>query len=372
MSRLNITYTVLSKRKLLHLVDSKYMRGWDDPRMPTIRGLRRRGYSADIINAFCRDIGATRNENHVQIERLYAIARNYLNGTAERVMAVLDPIRVKVSNLPPTLQEITVPNFPQAPERGSHQISVETEIFIDASDFRLVDEKDYYGLAKGKYVGLKYTNGKIRCDEVVMNGQDILYLECTFTTEEENAEKPKGNIQWVPCSKAVPVEVRLYDNLFTVEEPSDERWQAELNPVSEVVKSSAMVDPSILRLKLTHSETVVQFERIGFFVVDQDSDASKLVFNLVVNLKDSKPKVEGAPSRSRKEEQDRQLAEKLARMSLAPQDMFKTQTDLYSAFDADGIPTHTTDGKEISKSAAKKLRKEWEKQKKLYESSKGK
>ena len=145
-----------------------------------------------------------------------------------------------------------------------------------------------------------------------------------------------------------------------------------MNPDSEIVKTNALVDPSITRLApLKPLETVVQFERVGFFTLDKDTTAGKMVFNLTVSLKDSMPKVEGSMgNRSRKDEQARQLAEKMAKMSLAPEEMFKSQTDLYSSFDTDGVPTHDKEGKELSKSALKKLKKEWEKQKKLYESNK--
>ena len=148
-------------------------------------------------------------------------------------------------------------------------------------------------------------------------------------------------------------------------------WEQELNPESEIVKANALVDPSIMRLApLIPFETIVQFERLGFFVLDKDTTNDKLVFNLTVSLKDSKPKVEGVGNRSRKDEQAKQLAEKMAKMSIAPEEMFKSQTDLYSAFDEEGVPTHDKEGKELSKSAYKKLKKEWEKQKKLYESNK--
>ena len=184
-------------------------------------GLKRRGYSANIINAFCRDIGATRNENHVQIERLFAIARSALNETAERVMAVLDPIRVKLVNLPTDIKTVEVPNYPQAPERGSHTLQIEDEVFIDAADFRLEDDPDYFGMAKDKLVGLKYIGnartciyihvlihiynhtyiysyvhiGKVKCTEVVMKKDSVTevdHLVCTFLSDGECSEKPKG------------------------------------------------------------------------------------------------------------------------------------------------------------------------------------
>ena len=146
----------------------------------TFVGLKRRGYSANIINAFCRDIGATRNENHVQIERLFAIARSALNETAERVMAVLDPIRVKLVNLPTDIKTVEVPNYPQAPERGSHTLQIENEVFIDGADFRLEDDPDYFGMAKDKLVGLKYIGKTRTCTHTFMHSYIHVFIHtCT-------------------------------------------------------------------------------------------------------------------------------------------------------------------------------------------------
>lgn len=378
MSRLNISYTVLSKRKLLKLVMNGYMRGWDDPRMPTIKGLRRRGYSPTIMNAFCREIGVTRNFNTVQYERLAAVARNTLHETSPRVMAVLHPLKVVLTGAADLLnKEIVVNDFPFDASRGSHVVKMEEVIYIDRSDFRMVDEDDYYGLAPGKMVGLKYAF-RVVCDDVETNANgEPVSLRCSVLRDEDRAdEKPKTSIQWVPSSTAVSLEVRLYSHLFNAEEPSDDNWEAELNQQSEVVVATALADLSI-KAHIA-AEKHVQFERIGFFVLDKDSKLvdNKFVYNLTVNLKDSKPKSAVGPgssaSRSRKEEQEKQLAEKMARLNLDPKDMFKSQTDLYSQFDEDGIPTHNAAGEKISKSASKNLRKDWEKQKRLFESNKTK
>lgn len=324
MSRLNMSYTVLSKRKLLKLVMNGYMRGWDDPRMPTIKGLRRRGYTPAILNAYCNEIGVTRNMNIVQYERLASIARAQLHDTTPRVMGVVYPLKVVISGRDfsnAAANTFTVPDFPFDVTRGTHTVTAESYVYIDRSDFRLEDSEDYFGLAPGKVVGLKYAF-RIRCDSVETNkstGEPIL-LRCTALPDSDAPEdKPKGTIQWVPASTAVKVEVRLYNHLFTVEEPTDEGWESELNPQSEVVIRDALIDSSIFNWKPV-PEKHFQFERIGFFVVDKDSviDAtnpknSKLVLNLTVNLKDSKPKSTTAagPSRSRKEEQAKQLAEKM-------------------------------------------------------------
>lgn len=379
MSRLNMTNTILSKRKLLKLVTSKFMDGWDDPRMPTIKGLRRRGYTREIINAFCRDIGVTRNENLVEYERLAAIARAQLHESAPRVMAVLDPLKVIITGLDDALssRSLSVPDFPFAPERGSHNVTIESEIYIDQSDFRLEDSSDYFGLAVNKIVGLKCACW-IHCDSVIMDAEGKP-VELRATAVRENTEattKPKSTIQWVPVSTSVTAEVRLYGNLFKVDEPSDDKWEDDLNPDSRVIHANAKIDPSVYNWKPV-PESHFQFERIGFFVADFDSTAepvandpaNKLIFNLTVGLKDSRPKAAGAPNRSRKEEQAKQLAEKQAKMNLDPRDMFKGQADLYSRFDDDGIPTHDAAGEPLSKSGIKKLKKDWDKQKRLFESN---
>jgi glutaminyl-tRNA synthetase len=332
MSRLNISYTVLSKRKLLKLVLNGYMRGWDDPRMPTIKGLRRRGYNKNILNSFCNEIGVTRNSNTVQYERLAAVARNYLHEISPRVMGILKPILIEIVNfedIPTEKRLLTIPNYPFDAARGSHQLTVEKFGYIDSSDFRMEDDPSYYGLAPKKLVNLKYF-GRVLCESYATHSTtgEVISLKCRYLPDSVLPEdKPKGTIQWIPKSAAIPVEVRLYNNLFTVEEPNDDTWEAELNPESEIVLPKALVDSSFVNY--LSPESYVQFERIGYFIVDKDSviDAknvknSKIVLNLTVNLKDSKPKESAtasaggstnasAANRSRKEEQDRQLAEKM-------------------------------------------------------------
>jgi glutaminyl-tRNA synthetase len=396
MSRLNISYTVLSKRKLLKLVMNGYMRGWDDPRMPTIKGLRRRGYTATIMNSFCREIGVTRNANTVQYERLAAVARTILHESAPRVMAVLHPVKVILTNFDEVTgvlnTNLTVPNFPFDSSRGSHSVPLEAIVYVDRADVRLVDSEDFYGLAPQKIVGLKYAY-RIFVDTVegdATTGAVSTVYARLLREEDYSGEKPKTAVQWVPATSAVAIEARLYSHLFLLEEPHDETWEAELNPTSEVVVKTALADPSIIatifgshdHIVQESKEKHVQFERVGFFFLDRDSviDSitpanSKLVFNLTVNLKDSKPKDETAVSnatgagRSRKEEQMKALAEKHARMNIRAEEFFRSQTNLYSAFDEDGVPTHDMAGEKLSKSAWKKLRKEWEKQKQLYESA---
>jgi len=390
MSRLNLCYTMLSKRKLLKLVTNGYMRGWNDPRMPTIKGLRRRGYTPAALNAFVKEVGVTRNENQVQYERLEAVARTQLHEDSPRAMAVLRPLRVVLSGRPVTdsasgAYTVEAPDFPFDAARGSHSVTMDSdEIFIDASDFRMEDNEDFFGLALNKCVALKYCSFMIRCDRVETTtdaaGATVpATLHCTCIPSSDPAQaKPKGTVQWVSAgASGLRCEVREYNYLFTVEEPGDAEWEAQLNPTSEIICPNALVDASVLSARYAAAhESHFQFERIGFFVVDKDSDLSatppRLVFNRTVTLKDSKPRVEGAPNRSRKEEQERQLAEKLARMSVSPKDMFTGAKDLYSSFDLDGVPTHDAAGEPLTKSGIKKLKKEWDKQKRLFESNGGK
>lgn len=383
MSRLNISYTVLSKRKLLKLVNSGFMRGWNDPRMPTISGFRRRGYSAEILNSFCREIGVTRNSNIVQYEKLSAVARNQLHEISPRVMGVLKPLKVHLTNFKdaPT-HEFEVADFPFDASRGSHKVTAEEFVYIDASDFRMEDSNDYYGLAPNKIVNLKYAF-HIKCTDVKLDSEGKPELLIAEILLGDDHQKPKGSIQWVGANSAVKVESRVYNPLFTVEEP-DDNWEAQLNKESEVVYQNSLVDPSFINIlsnaKTPEGSTIptvyVQYERIGFFFLDIDSNLNekKYVLNMTVGLKENKPvdptTSSNTVNRSRKEEQDRQLAEKLARMNIPPQELFKSQTDLYSKFDEDGVPTHDAAGEPLSKSAYKKLKKDWEKQKKLYETKK--
>lgn len=371
------------------------MRGWNDPRMPTIKGLRRRGYTPEILNAFCRDIGVTRSFNLVQYERLASTARDMLHELSPRIMVVLDPLKVILTNFSTNTREhFEIPNFPFDPNRGTHRVSSDSTIFIDKTDFRTEDCSDYYGLAPGKIVGLKYSFHVI-CDryECDTSTGEVSVVYCSIVTD--NSTKPKGNIQWVPNNSSISAEVRIYNNLFTVEEVSDDDWENQLNPKSEIVKMNALIDESILTWS-PKPEDHFQFERIGFFVVDYESDVvdQKFVFNLTVPLKEvSKPKSTENSSvpKSRKDEQEKQLALKCARKNIPPEQYFKSMTDLYSKFDEIGIPTHTNTGEEVrnlqckqiifekinesiiiqlSKNAIKSLKKEYEKQKKLYDSSK--
>lgn len=207
-ARLNITYTVLSKRKLLKLVKTGYVRGWNDPRMPTLRGLRRRGYTAEILNAFCADIGVTRHNNVVQYEKLQHWARVTLHETAPRVMAVLDGIRARIINLD-TPRTVTAADFPHAPERGSHELVIDHEIFVDRSDFRFEDSPDYFGLAPGKVCNLKYAF-PVRCEHVDVDADSNPTLLHLSIVEADDNNKMKGEYTSEVCTHRLYVCLRVH------------------------------------------------------------------------------------------------------------------------------------------------------------------
>ena len=388
MSRLNIQYTVLSKRRLLKLVNNKIVRGWNDPRMPTLSGYRRRGFTPEIINTFCTDLGATRAANVIEMEKLFTTARGILSEKTQRAMAALEPIKIVVTNWEEAKDNngagmvFEVQNSPTDPSMGSHTIEVTSNLYIDTSDFRLVDEKDYYGLAPNKAVGLKYYGGNLICDEVIFkegaDGKDVSQikeLKCRLDNAEGRV-KPKTWISWVPAETAIPCEIRVYNHLFTVPEPTD-LWEEEINPESEIVYENAFVDPSVQALvdkkdvSLIKSNQALQFERMGYFVVDVDSTyesngKGRLVFNRTVTLKEevfkkkiSKREEEANAARKAKQEADKKAKE--ARAKIDPKDLFKLADEYkgkYSKFDEEtGIPTHDAAGEALTKSAMKKLKK---------------
>uniref|UniRef100_M4BBL4 glutamine--tRNA ligase n=1 Tax=Hyaloperonospora arabidopsidis (strain Emoy2) TaxID=559515 RepID=M4BBL4_HYAAE len=377
-ARLSMTYTVLSKRKLLKLVMSNAVRGWDDPRMSTLNGLRRRGFTPEIIKQFCKEIGVTRVQSTIQIERLYSVARSILGDSSKRVMAVLDPIELIIENFSEAPDKSTllvrVPDYPQDVDRNCgqayHHVQLTPKLFLDRSDVHTEDSSDFFGVAPNKQVRLKYafpfTCTKLETDA---SGRVTKVLGQMDWTSEA---KSKGVLSWVP-SNSPEVEVRVYSHLFTVPElPSDvEDWESLVDSKnSERVYTSARIDPESHAKNL---DGIVQFERIGYFVSDKDSTKEKLVFNQIVALRDSGGETpgsapsSGASTASRKDAQKQQLALKMEKMKVAPADMFKKQPELYAHFDAEGLPTHNAAGEELTKSQRKKLKKEQEKQKKLYE-----
>eukprot|EP00298_Acanthocystis_sp_HF-20_P013831 c20521_g1_i1.p1 GENE.c20521_g1_i1~~c20521_g1_i1.p1 ORF type:complete len:633 (+),score=217.46 c20521_g1_i1:2-1900(+) len=363
-ARLNLTHVALSKRKLLKLVVSGYMRGWDDPRMPTIKGLRRRGYTSKMLNDFCQSIGVTRNKTLIQYDRLQNQARAELNLSAPRTMAVLNPIKLVITNLPANHKEtISVPLFPFDKESKNREAVFSSIVYIDAKDFRENGDSNYFGLTPGGCLGLRYTNAVIFKE--LIKGDDGQIIEIRVEADVEKKSSPKAWVHWVSDLNKKECEIRLYNHLFVPEVVDDVNWEDQLNPNSEVVISKALVDSSI---GSPAAGQHYQFEREGYFVVDRDSTSNKLVFNQTVSLSEAvSKKKESDSSNSRKLDMIKQVAEKQKKMSIDPKEMFKSETDKYSQFDEDGVPTHDAEGAPLAKSGIKKLRKEWEKQKRLFE-----
>jgi glutaminyl-tRNA synthetase len=294
-ARLNINYTVMSKRKLLQLVEEKHVNGWDDPRMPTVSGLRRRGYTPESIRNFAQKVGVSKRENIIDVALLEYCVREDLNKTSPRIMAVLDPLKVVITNDPEGKTEILYgKSNPEDENSGTREIPFGREIFIERSDFMENAPKKFFRLTVGGEVRLKYAY-IIRCNEVVKNEQgEIVELHCTYDEDsksgsgtEASQRKVKGTLHWVPAHNNVQVELRLYDRLFNVEDPLDvaegHDFLENLNPNS-LQYATAIVEPAIAGAAAGYR---CQFERTGYFCVDKDSTAEKLVFNRTVSLKDS-------------------------------------------------------------------------------------
>ncbi len=290
-SRLNLTGMVMSKRKLLQLVKENYVSGWDDPRMPTICGLRRRGVPAAAIRKFCRAVGVTKFDGVTDAALLDHCVREELNATAPRFLAVLDPLKVTITNYPDQpVEPLDAVNNPEDPAAGSRKLEFGPVLYIEKSDFMMEPPKGYFRLAPGKEVRLRY-GYFIRCEEVVTDASgEPVELKCTFdpATRGGNApdgRKVKGTIHWLNAATAVKAEVRLYDRLFTVDQPGADGvdFLTQLNPDS-CRTISGWVEPALAELA---AGTVVQFERQGYFACDQDSKPGAPVFNRTVTLKDS-------------------------------------------------------------------------------------
>jgi glutaminyl-tRNA synthetase len=288
-ARLNLSYTVMSKRKLLQLVEENLVTGWDDPRMPTIAGYRRRGYTPESIRAFCKRIGVTKFNGLTDVGLLEFSIREDLNKTAKRVMAVLRPIKVVLTNVPNGhVEQIEAINNPEDPNAGTRQVPFSNTLYIENEDFMENPPKKYFRLTPGGEVRLRYV-GIIRCNEVIKDATGrISELRCTLDPETRpgqplSGRKVKGTIHWVSANHAIAAEVRLYDRLFNVEEVPDD-FKPHLNPHSlEVV--TAQLEPSLRDAK---SGERFQFERLGYFCADtRDSQPGKPVFNRTVTLRDS-------------------------------------------------------------------------------------
>jgi glutaminyl-tRNA synthetase len=302
-ARLNLTYTVMSKRRLLQLVRDGYVRGWDDPRMPTLSGLRRRGYTPEAIRNFCEEIGVAKANSTIQIARLENSLRDDLNKRAPRAMAVLRPLRVVIDNYPAELvEEMDAVNNPEDPGMSTRKVPFSKVLYIEQDDFREEPPPKYYRLAPGREVRLRY-GYFITCVRVTKDEQtgEIIELHCTYDPQTRGGDNPpdgrkvKATLHWVSAAHALQAEVRLYDHLFLKPNPNevenDADFTTNLNPDSLEVITSCFVEPSLAEVKPGDR---YQFERQGYFCVDLDSTSEGLVFNRTVKLKDSWEKIEKA------------------------------------------------------------------------------
>lgn len=297
--RLNLTYTLLSKRKLLQLVRESRVRGWDDPRMPTISGIRRRGYTPESIRNFCTSIGVTKTNGTIELAMLEHFVREDLNKRALRVMGVLHPLKVVIDNYPEgQVEEMDAVNNPEDPSAGMRKVPFSRELYIEQDDFREDPPKGYFRLSPGKEVRLRY-GYFITAQRVVKNGQgEVVEVHCTYDPATRGGNAPEGRkvkstIHWVSAAHALPAEVRIYETLFSKPDPNDvpegEDFTTNLNANSLEIVKNAMLEPS---LKNAAAGERFQFERLGYFCVDPDSRPGALVFNRTVALKDTWAKVE--------------------------------------------------------------------------------
>ena len=296
-ARLNLSYTVMSKRRFLELVQERHVSGWDDPRMPTIVGMRRRGYTPEAIRAFCDRIGVAKRENLVDVALLEHAVREDLNLRAQRVMGVLRPLKVVLTNYPEAkTEELDVVNNPEDPAAGTRKVSFGRELYIERDDFREDPPKKFFRLAPGREVRLR-CGYFITCTDVIKDpvSGEVTELRCTYDPATRGGDAPDGRkvkatLHWVSAAHAVDAEVRLYDRLFTVEEPGKvDDYRTVLNPASLEIVREAKVEPFAAAQPVGAR---VQFERIGYFCTDKDSEAGRPVFNRTVTLKDSWAKIE--------------------------------------------------------------------------------
>ena len=300
-ARLNLGHTILSKRRLLELVKEGYVSGWDDPRMPTISGLRRRGYTPGSIRSFCERIGVAKFNSIIDMVVLENSIREELNRKAPRVMAVLRPLKVVITNYPEDkTEELTAINNPEDPEMGTRKIPFSRTLYIERDDFREEPPKKFFRLAPGREIRLRYAYF-ITCQDVVKDEKtgEVVELRCTYDPETRGGDAPdgrkvKGTLHWVSAAHACEAEARLYGHLFTKRDPNDagegEDYKANLNPDSMEVLTSCLVEPG---LKDAAPGSRYQFERLGYFCVDPaDSSAEKLVFNRTVTLRDTWKRIE--------------------------------------------------------------------------------
>jgi glutaminyl-tRNA synthetase len=290
-ARLNMTYTVMSKRKLLQLVNENMVNGWDDPRMSTISGMRRRGYPAAAIREFCDRIGVAKRDNLIDVGLLEFCVREELNKSALRRMVVFDPLKVIITNYDKESEDLTSENNPEDPNGGVRTVPFSKEIWIEKDDFMEIPSKKYFRLAPGQMVRLKSAY-IIKCEDVVKDGEgNITAVHCTYIPESRSGNDTsgihvKGTLHWVSAAHAIHAEVRLYDRLFKVEDVANAEgdFKDHINSDSLTILSNAYAEPALAN---NAPNEAFQFLRKGYFVQDQDSTSSKLVFNRTVTLKDS-------------------------------------------------------------------------------------
>ena len=299
-ARLNLTYTIMSKRKFVQLVEEKHVEGWDDPRMPTLSGIRRRGFTPESIRTFCDRIGVSKKDSIVEFQLLEHCLREDLNRRAQRVMAVLRPLRVVIENYPEEeSEELDAINNPEQPEAGTRKVPFSRVLYIEQDDFREDPPRKFFRLAPGREVRLRYAYF-LTCTGVVKDPQtgEVIELRCTYDPATKGGDAPDGRkvkatLHWVSAAHAVDAEIRLYDSLFSKENPDEteegEDYRSNLNPHSLETLNSAKLEPS---LSAASPGSRYQFERIGYFCVDsRDSSEGNLVFNRTVSLRDSWAKI---------------------------------------------------------------------------------
>ena len=300
-ARLNLSYTIMSKRKLLHLVEHQFVKGWDDPRLPTLSGLRRRGYTPESIRTFCQKIGIAKVDNLVDIALLEYCLREDLNKRAQRIMAVVKPLKVVITNYPEDQgEELEAVNNPEDENAGTRKIPFSREIYIERDDFMEEPPKKFFRLAPGREVRLRYAYF-IKCEEVVKDEHgEIVELRCTYDPASKGGQSPDGRkvkatLHWVSVAHAMPMEVRLYDRLFVRENPDDPKGDGDykdyLNPDSLSVLNPCFIEPSAVQAQIGDK---YQFERLGYFCVDPDSAQDVLIFNRTVPLRDTWAKIQKA------------------------------------------------------------------------------
>ena len=299
-ARRNLSYTIMSKRKLIQLVEEGHVNGWDDPRMPTLSGLRKRGYTPEAIRDFCSRIGVTKSDNLVDVAMLEHCIRQDLNKHALRVMAVLRPLKVVIDNYPDgQTEELEATNNPENPNMGSRKIPFSRELYIEREDFMESPSKKYFRLAPGREVRLMHAY-YVKCERIVKDEKtgEVLQVHCTYDPEtrggwSENGRKVKGTLHWVSANHSLEAEVRLYNHLFLKENPDDveddKDFKSNLNPNSLETLTGCQIEPSLID---ANPGNRYQFLRQGYFCVDPDSSSGKPVFNRTVSLRDTWAKIQ--------------------------------------------------------------------------------